>query len=112
MKRASILNLAGANSIPSTMTEEKDEGTKGKKQAKLSSFFAVSKAKKEEAVAASVITADTTISLSDSKQITELKSISYDFENIQKKFDGEGRTITLEFANFFLVACYVPNSGQ
>lgn len=26
--------------------------------------------------------------------------------------DEEGRTITLEFDKFFLVACYVPNAGQ
>lgn len=28
------------------------------------------------------------------------------------KFDGEGRLITVEFDRFFLVATYVPNSGQ
>lgn len=28
------------------------------------------------------------------------------------KHDQEGRTITAEFANFILVACYVPNAGQ
>ena len=28
------------------------------------------------------------------------------------KHDQEGRTITLEFDKFFLVACYVPNAGQ
>ena len=28
------------------------------------------------------------------------------------KHDKEGRTITLEFQNFFLVGVYVPNSGS
>ena len=29
-----------------------------------------------------------------------------------KKHDHEGRTIALEFENFYLVSCYVPNAGQ
>jgi exonuclease III len=28
------------------------------------------------------------------------------------RFTGEGRTIMLELENLFIVACYVPNSGQ
>ena len=28
------------------------------------------------------------------------------------RFTGEGRTIMLELDNMFIVACYVPNSGQ
>jgi len=28
------------------------------------------------------------------------------------KFDGEGRTITVELPDVFLVATYTPNSGQ
>ena len=28
------------------------------------------------------------------------------------KHDGEGRTLTLEYKKFVLVACYVPNAGQ
>ena len=28
------------------------------------------------------------------------------------KYDDEGRVITLEFENFYYVACYVPNSGD
>jgi exodeoxyribonuclease-3 len=28
------------------------------------------------------------------------------------KFVGEGRTITIEFDQFYLVNCYVPNSGM
>jgi exonuclease III len=28
------------------------------------------------------------------------------------KHDGEGRTLTLEFKKFVLVACYFPNAGM
>jgi exonuclease III len=38
--------------------------------------------------------------------------VSYDFEDEKKCHDGEGRTITVEFDSFILVACYVPNSGE
>ena len=38
--------------------------------------------------------------------------MSYDFEDDRKCFAGEGRTITVELDSFFLVACYVPNSGE
>lgn len=38
--------------------------------------------------------------------------VSYDFDDVQKAHAGEGRTITLEFDRFILVACYVPNSGE
>lgn len=44
--------------------------------------------------------------------LTNICKISYDFEDVGKKFSGEGRTITIEFDHFMLVACYVPNSGQ
>ena len=29
-----------------------------------------------------------------------------------KKHDNEGRVITLEFENFYLIACYTPNAGE
>lgn len=54
---------------------------------------------------------NTTPFLHDSSSII-LDKISFDFEDIKKSFHGEGRTITAEFNNFFLVACYVPNSGK
>jgi exonuclease III len=41
-----------------------------------------------------------------------LLNVFFDFENLEKKFSGEGRTIVLETDKFFLVACYVPNSGE
>lgn len=37
-------------------------------------------------------------------------SVWYGLEN--HKYDDEGRVITLEFENFYYVACYVPNSGD
>lgn len=37
-------------------------------------------------------------------------NVHYDLKD--KNHSGEGRTITLEFPNFYLVNCYVPNSGQ
>ena len=37
-------------------------------------------------------------------------SIHYGLKN--GKYDDEGRVITLEFDNFYFVACYVPNSGE
>jgi exonuclease III len=44
--------------------------------------------------------------------VTTLEKVSLDFEDEGKKFVGEGRTFTLEFTDFILVACYVPNSGE
>jgi exonuclease III len=38
--------------------------------------------------------------------------ISAIFDLGKKEHDEEGRTVTLEFENFYLVACYVPNAGQ
>lgn len=37
-------------------------------------------------------------------------SVHYGLEN--GEYDDEGRTITLEFPSFYLVGCYVPNSGD
>ncbi len=36
--------------------------------------------------------------------------VHYGLEN--EKYDNEGRVITLEFKDFYFVACYVPNSGD
>lgn len=44
--------------------------------------------------------------------ITSMLKVSFDFEDESKCFHGEGRTITVEFSDFILVACYVPNSGE
>lgn len=37
-------------------------------------------------------------------------SVWYGLKN--HKYDDEGRVITLEYDNFYYVACYVPNSGE
>lgn len=37
-------------------------------------------------------------------------SVHYGLEN--GKYDDEGRVITLEFDNFYYIACYVPNAGD
>lgn len=41
-----------------------------------------------------------------------LTVLNVEYELKDKKFSGEGRTITIEFPNFYLINCYVPNSGQ
>ena len=43
---------------------------------------------------------------------TKIKPISARYDIGIPKHDKEGRTITLEFPKFFLVAVYVPNCGQ
>lgn len=43
---------------------------------------------------------------------TDVTVQSVRYELPDSRFAGEGRTITLEFPSFFLVACYVPNSGM
>ncbi len=37
-------------------------------------------------------------------------SVHYGLEN--NKYDQEGRVITLEYKDFYLIGCYVPNSGD
>ncbi len=92
------------------------EKPKASKQQSISSFFGTSK-------------------VSSSSSTKEVESVSnketpHQAESLQKvisfnkkvsivdiKYDtevakGEGRTITMEFDKFFLVACYVPNSGE
>lgn len=45
--------------------------------------------------------------------LATINTISKDFEDIgDTTHKGEGRTITVEFNRFVMVACYVPNSGQ
>ncbi|KAL4429737.1 hypothetical protein ABPG74_001423 [Tetrahymena malaccensis] len=43
---------------------------------------------------------------------SKVEPISVQFDIGTKKHDQEGRTITLEYDKFYLVACYVPNAGQ
>lgn len=43
---------------------------------------------------------------------SKIKPLGVHFGLHNGKYDDEGRVITLEFANFYYVACYVPNSGE
>lgn len=43
---------------------------------------------------------------------SKIKPLSVHYGLIDNLYDEEGRVITLEFDNFFYVACYVPNSGE
>ncbi len=43
---------------------------------------------------------------------TKTDPINVHYGLIDHKYDDEGRVITLEFDNFYYVACYVPNSGD
>ncbi|MCO5600426.1 hypothetical protein L7F22_054539 [Adiantum nelumboides] len=44
--------------------------------------------------------------------ILQIKPLSISYGIGIPKHDSEGRVITVEFEKFFLVTCYVPNSGQ
>ena len=43
---------------------------------------------------------------------TKIKPLSVHYGLDENKYDDEGRVVTLEFDNFFYVACYVPNAGD
>ena len=43
---------------------------------------------------------------------TKLKPLNVHYGLKDNKYDDEGRIITLEFDNFYYIACYVPNSGD
>jgi hypothetical protein len=43
---------------------------------------------------------------------TKVKPISVFYDLGEETHDQEGRTITLEYKEFFLVNCYVPNAGR
>jgi exonuclease III len=99
--------LVRSGSTPAVVDSSEQPPAK-KKQAKLSSFYAqpVAMAVKTELA----VTAPAAAPASDLKD-TVVK-VSYDFEDEEKGHAGEGRTITVEFGTFILVACYVPNSGE
>ncbi len=44
--------------------------------------------------------------------LSKTKPIKVDYGLDDKEFDDEGRLITAEFPDFFLVATYVPNAGR
>ncbi len=80
----------------------------GKGQKKLSSFFQQIKPSDDSSGMGSTCQSSEKLI---SQKIARIEGIYYDFENMEKFFAGEGRTITIETDKFFLVACYVPNSG-
>ena len=43
---------------------------------------------------------------------TKIHPLSIHYGLIDNKYDDEGRVITLEFENFYYIACYVPNAGD
>ena len=43
---------------------------------------------------------------------SKIKPLSIHYGLLDNKYDDEGRIITLEFENFFYIACYVPNAGE
>ena len=43
---------------------------------------------------------------------SKIKPLSIHYGLEDTKYDDEGRVITLEFEKFYLVGCYVPNSGE
>ncbi len=79
-----------------------------KKQAKLSAFF---KKGLPEPVVSEEELSQEAVGV-PAGHVSVVEQVSYDFEDEGKRFNGEGRTITIEFSNFILVACYVPNSGE
>ena len=96
-----------------------------KKQSTLTSMWKSSVAKTSSQTSTSTDTTDVTnhhsgnvSGASDgdngdtSVPVVTAQRISMDFEDETKRFHGEGRTITIEFDSFILVACYVPNSGE
>jgi len=42
---------------------------------------------------------------------TRIKPLSIQYGMKNGEYDNEGRLITLEFPNFYLIGCYTPNSG-
>eukprot|EP01034_Spumella_vulgaris_P032149 gene32149-39705_t len=81
-----------------------------KKQAKLNSFFKKTSAPETETPPQTAPPQSGESSQAPVDHIAQLVRVSYDFEDVEKKFSGEGRTITVELENLVVVACYVPNS--
>lgn len=84
--------------VVSTSVDSSTKSTKTKKQSKLDAMWG-NKSKKDEAPPKIV----------EEGQLV-VKSVQYEFN--EAAHSGEGRTITVEFDSFYLVNCYVPNSGQ
>lgn len=108
LKKATIaLNSSAirSGSVPSSSEPPK-------KQAKLSAFFKKGISEPVASEAEKPVDAPPAASAVPTTVITTMEKVSFDFEDETKRFHGEGRTITVEFTDFILVACYVPNSGE
>ena len=44
--------------------------------------------------------------------ISKVQPINVEFGMLQEEMDTEGRIITMEFDEFYLVNCYAPNAGK
>jgi len=108
LKKATIslnTSVVRSGSVPSSSAPPK-------KQAKLSAFFKKGISEPVVSEAEKPVDATPTAPISATTTITTMEKVSFDFEDETKRFHGEGRTITVEFTDFILVACYVPNSGE
>ncbi len=83
------------------------DGTVKQKQGKLDSFF---QGKKKEGTDSST----TRVSSSELGDIDakDLIPTAVSLELGDKKHDGEGRVVCMDFPHFSILNCYVPNSGQ
>ena len=88
------------------------------KQGSLLKLWGTPKSSVEAEIAPPIETSSASISAVDTvsdvlpKPSTGPRVLNVTFDLEDPKLNGEGRTITIEFDSFFLVACYVPNSGQ
>jgi hypothetical protein len=92
-----------------------------KKQPTIASFWSQKKRKRTASenepdapppAATSEPSSTTPESSSETNSTDPLAVLKVDYDLKDKRFAGEGRTITVEFPDFYLVNCYVPNSGQ
>ena len=83
----------------------------GKVHQKLFKYFRKNPGGDTAAPVATDSDTDDSVSGSAQHRASALRA-SYDFEDDHRCHAGEGRTITIEFDSFILVACYVPNIGE
>lgn len=94
------------NSSSSSNTTSSSSSTTTQKQKSLTSFFTSKSSSGPSASTSSQAVTQQT----EESVVSKLKCIELDFPTPKHK--GEGRAITVEFDQFILVNCYVPNSGQ
>lgn len=92
-----------------------------KKQSTLVSLWGAKKRKRGESKSESELeilpdpTTDTSTTSSTHGSVSTfhpLTVLNVNYELKDEIYCGEGRTITIEFPHFYIVNCYVPNSGQ